>query len=116
MGSARVAWAEQVKPIHLEVVNFPQDASGGTFTIDEFAPLMERRAGCSYIFGQTSPIRHPIDMSENLHGSVVDEMGLQYHNQSDQAIAELVLAAAHQACNSRMGKPPVYLLNSSHAI
>ena len=74
-----------MRPIHLKVVNFSKDASGGTFTVDEFAPLMERRAGCSYIFSQTSPIRHPIDMSENLHGPVVDEMGLQYHKQSNQA-------------------------------
>ena len=83
-----------MRPIHLKVVNFSQDASSGTFTVDEFAPLMERRAGCSYICSQTSPTRHPIDMSENLHGPVVDEMGLQYHNWSDQAITKLMLAAS----------------------
>ena len=107
--SAKVAWAEQVRPIHLKVVNISQNASGGTFTVDESAPLMERRAGCSYICSQTSPIRHPINVSENLHGPVVDEMGLRYHNWINQAIVKLMTAAAHQACNSCMGKPPVYL-------
>ena len=88
MGSAMHAWTEEVKLIHLKMINFSQDAPGCSFTIDKFAPLMERRAGCSYICSQTLPIRHPIDMSEDLHGSVVDKVGLHHHKQSAQANEE----------------------------
>lgn len=116
MEAAKHAWAEEVKLIHLKMINFSQDAPGSSFTIDKFAPLMERRAGCNYICSQISPIRHPIDMSEDLHGPVVDKMGLQHHKQSAQADEEIDARSSSPSIQELHPKGFFKPLDCSHAL
>ncbi len=66
-----------VAVVYLEVIHFTQNASSSALTVDEFAPLLKRWACCSYIGCQAPSIRHALNVPEDLHGPVVDEMCLR---------------------------------------